>query len=125
MKHMGVIEVPEDRWPDTSRMTIAPSRVSVVHGMSGAGYLVQMFREPNSIIRLTVCSTDATLSRSGAVRFADGIPWDDLQEIKRLMGYGDQDAVEVYPPTQDVVNRANMRHLWILPEPLPFAWRSR
>jgi hypothetical protein len=34
------------------------------------------------------------------------------------------DAVEVYPPAGDVVNVANMRHLWVLRDRLPFAWRG-
>ena len=32
--------------------------------------------------------------------------------------------MEVYPRTADLVNVANMRHLWVLPELLPFAWRK-
>lgn len=53
---------------------------------------------------------------------SDGITWDDLQWIKRAAGYGDREAVEVYPLDDDVVNVANMRHLWILPagQRLPF-----
>ena len=33
-------------------------------------------------------------------------------------------AVEVFPADDQVVNVANMRHLWVLPEPLPFAWEK-
>lgn len=32
-------------------------------------------------------------------------------------------AVEIYPAERDIVNVANMRHLWVLPERLPFGWR--
>ena len=35
------------------------------------------------------------------------------------------EAVEVYPPDVDVVNVANIRHLWIPPEGMPFTWKSR
>ncbi|EOG1815585.1 hypothetical protein ACK3RA_000943 [Enterobacter hormaechei] len=49
---------------------------------------------------------------------------DALQEIKSAVGYGDRDAVEIYPRDSDVVNVANMRHLWITPEPIAFAWRK-
>lgn len=45
-------------------------------------------------------------------------------DIKRQLGYGDFDAVEVYPKDNDVVNVANIRHLFILNEPLPFIWRK-
>lgn len=52
----------------------------------------------------------------------DGIPWDDLQVLKGHAGYGDREAVEIYPPDTKVVNHANMRHLWVLPagEQMPF-----
>jgi hypothetical protein len=45
--------------------------------------------------------------------------------IKNAVGYQDRDAVEVYPSQTDVVNVSNMRHLWILPEKLDFAWRRQ
>jgi hypothetical protein len=57
-------------------------------------------------------------------RWADNITWDELQALKTQCGYGGHDAVEVYPPTRDVVNVANIRHLWVLAEKLPFAWRK-
>lgn len=55
----------------------------------------------------------------------DGISWDTLMWIKRCVGYGDHDAVEVYPNDKDVVNVSNIRHLFILNDTLPFIWRSR
>lgn len=54
--------------------------------------------------------------------YADGITWDDLQRLKAEIGRGDQWAVEVFPADAEVVNDANMRHLWLLAEPPPFAW---
>jgi len=56
------------------------------------------------------------------LRWVDGITWDDLQRLKREAGYGDREAVEVYPPAACVVNEANIRHLWILPSRMPFSW---
>lgn len=80
--------------------------------------MVQQYDEPNGVIRLSINST----TRQGR-RWADGLTWDTLQDIKSACGYGDRDAVEVYPPRIDEVNVANMRHLWILPVPLSFVWR--
>ena len=60
----------------------------------------------------------------GKGNWLDGITWDDLQRIKSECGFGAVEAVEVYPADTDVVNVANMRHLWILNEPLPFIWRG-
>ena len=84
-------------------------------------YLIQVFQEKNGVERLSVCITDAD---SATGRWKDGISWESLQEIKRQVGRGDKDAVEVFPKDADVVNVANMRHLWVLPEALPFAWRG-
>ncbi len=51
--------------------------------------------------------------------------WDELQRIKSECGYGNTDAIEIYPADDDVVNVANMRHLWILDSRIPFAWRKQ
>lgn len=83
-------------------------------------FLVQEFQEENGVIRLSVNTT--SMANSG--RWKDGISWDALQEIKNAVGYADRDAVEIYPAQKDVVNVANMRHLWLVNEPLTFAWRK-
>lgn len=44
--------------------------------------------------------------------------------VRISSGFADSDAVEVYPAQTDVVNVANMRHLFVLPYPLTFAWRK-
>jgi hypothetical protein len=54
----------------------------------------------------------------------DGIGWDDLQRLKGEAGYGEYCAVEIYPPDADVVNVANMRHLFILKSPPAMMWRD-
>lgn len=81
-------------------------------------FLVQVFAEGDGVIRLTVCKTAV----AGDDWQAE-IAWEELQRLKRECGRGEQFAVEVYPADVDVVNVANMRHLWILPIALPFAWR--
>jgi len=50
------------------------------------------------------------------------ITWDELQSIKAQCGYGNLWAVEVFPPDRNVVNVANMRHLWILPNKPFYGW---
>jgi hypothetical protein len=55
----------------------------------------------------------------------DGIGWDVLQTIKNEMLGEDVTAVEVYPASDQVVNEANIRHLWEMPEPLPFTLDRR
>lgn len=109
---MDLGELPREQWTHIQADPM-PFRVWI-----GEGYLVQAYHEQEGIVRLTVNS----VKREGR-KWADRIPWDDLHAIKVACGYGKQDAVEVYPPTRDTVNVANMRHLWVLPYQLPFAWR--
>lgn len=80
-------------------------------------HLVQEFLEGERI-RITVNRTE--LAASG--RWADGITWDQLERIKSEIGHGDRWAVELYPPDAEVVDVANMRHLWLLTEAPSFAW---
>lgn len=48
---------------------------------------------------------------------AGGRTWDDLMEVKRACGFGDNDAVEVFPADSDVINTGNVRHLYIYFDP--------
>ena len=110
-----LVEVPRDQWP------VIPGEASVrLRVFASRDYLVQVFHEPlPAVARLSICRT----SRKGD-RWADGITWDELQAIKDQCGYRDADAVELYPRRVDVVNEANMRHLWVMADPVPMAWRS-
>lgn len=47
------------------------------------------------------------------------INWETLQEIKNYVWGEDACAIEVYPPTNRVVNNLPMRHLWRLG---PYDW---
>ena len=61
-------------------------------------------------MRLSVCRT--RLGPNG--RWEDGLTWDELQAVKTQCGYGSDWAIEIYPPDANVVNDANMRHLWLI-----------
>lgn len=105
--------VPAHDWPqhlrDGNRLRVWRSR----------DWLVQEFKAPTpALVRLSVNRTSLT-----GDRWADGVTWDELQDIKAQCGYAAADAVEVYPAAGDVVNVASMRHLWVLREPVPFKWR--
>lgn len=110
-------EVPRDQWPLPAPeiQRVLRSRYFLVHQ-----YLPRREHSAMVVCRLSICRT-----RMGADgRWTDGITWDELQRIKAEAGYAQQDAVEVFPRGEDVVNVANMRHLWILAGLLPFAWRA-
>lgn len=84
--------------------------------------LVQEFAEPDHPQVLVRLSVSRTALNDKGDRWLDGITWDQLQAVKDAMGYAEHDAVEVYPRSRDVVNVAAIRHLWVLREPVPFAW---
>lgn len=51
--------------------------------------------------------------------------WPEMQRIKDEIAGQDATAVEVYPPHSEIVDQADMYHLWVLPEPLPFSLADR
>mgnify|MGYP006915311199 CR=1 FL=1 len=55
-------------------------------------------------------------------RWADNIPWDGMQRLKAEAGFGEAWGVEVFPADREVVNVANIRHLWLLDAQPAFAW---
>ena len=45
--------------------------------------------------------------------------WHEMQRIKDELAGPEETGVEVYPPKQEIVDQADMFHLWIV-APLPF-----
>jgi hypothetical protein len=115
-----LVEIPKAEWANATNDD--PTRFRVWRSRH---FLVQAFMEnyPDPLVRLSINRT--TLGANG--RWLEDISWDDLQRVKREAGYADLDAVELFPADKDVVNVANMRHLWVFLEPgrLPFAWRAK
>lgn len=56
-------------------------------------------------------------------RAKDGIHWDDIQRLKAEAGFATAWAVECYPAAGQVVDVANMRHIFIMPEAPDWAWK--
>lgn len=50
--------------------------------------------------------------------------WWEMQRIKNEIAGDKTTGVEVYPPQDEVVDGADMYHLWILPQPLDFGLRQ-
>lgn len=92
--------VERGRWPSDSD----PSRIAV---FVSKDFLAQVFSEPPGS-RVSVNRVQA-----GSAGWKADISWDELQRVKREIGMGDAWAVEIYPPESQVVNVANMRHLWV------------
>lgn len=102
--------IQRDEWPDPNYTALEVWR--------SRHFLVQVFEaKAPAIRRLSVNRT--TLD---GTRWAEGISWNQLQQLKSECGFGGYDTVEVYPRDCDVVDDASMRHVWIMPDLLPFAW---
>lgn len=97
---------------------IANPPPKLVKAWRSKDFLVQAFTENEGVLRLSVNRT--TLSTDG--RWLENITWGELVELKRQAGFGDWYAVEIYPKDKDMVNVANMRHLWVMLEPLNIGW---
>lgn len=86
-------------------------------------FMVQEYNpEPHQqdavLVRLSIHY--AVLNDSGG--WLDGITWDQLQAIKNAVGYAGHDALEVFPRADKLVCVANIRHLFVMREPVPWAW---
>ncbi|WP_051284266.1 DUF7694 domain-containing protein [Desulforegula conservatrix] len=108
-------KMPKEDWP---KQGLYPGLVEV---WISRAFLVQVVHESLDGYRLSVCRTSVTAGG----QYVDGITWEELQDIKRQVGMGDKYAIEVYPRDQDIVNVANMRHLFVLPQPLRIGWFKR
>lgn len=77
--------------------------------------------------RCAVFSVLDRLDYSGARHLAisslSGIrpSWPEAQRIKNELAGEGATAVEVYPPQGEVIDQADMYHLWVLPGRLPFS----
>lgn len=107
-----LVRIPRAEWPS--------ERAGLIEVWRSRHFLVQVLTEAAGLERLSICRT----SHNGA-SWNDSITWDELMQCKRECGRGDRDALEVYPADRDIVNVANMRHLWLPAEPVAFAWRAR
>lgn len=110
-----LVEIKKEDWSDAQKQNDR-----MIGVFRSRFYLVQIFKEDKTLCRITVNRT--CLNDKGD--WLDGISWDDLQKIKDEVGYGDKDAVEVYPANQKKVDVANMRHLFVFENELEYAWKG-
>lgn len=107
-------EIRRDLWP--------MSQTKQTHVWHSRKFLVQMFDEtPFQGIdtrRISICRV--TLRNDGA--WEEWLSWEELMQIKREIGFGDWYGLEICPRDRDIVNVANMRHLWLLAAPLDIGW---
>lgn len=120
LKSLGVTdelkELPNNKWGHVQE---DPNRIKV---FASIDFLVQIFKVNDFVVRVTVNKT-----MLAGDSWQDNIKWEELQEIKAKIGYGDHDAVEIFPKDCDVVNVSNMRHLFVFlnsPYQVDFIWRK-
>jgi len=109
--------IPRDQWPPQR-----PGAPFPIEAFRSREFLVQIFDEPSGL-RMSVNRTALKGFRDGQPLWRDGISWDELQRLKAEAGYADRWAVECYPPESEIVNVANLRHLWLLPEAPAYGWQ--
>jgi hypothetical protein len=113
-----LVEIPPEEWQHFR----TPARPVAV--WRSRHYLVQRYDAAAlggvEVRRLSI--NRVTMGSSGY--WDQDIPWEDLQRCKRESGHGDWYGVEIYPRDRDIVNVANMRHLWLMAEPLELGWFS-
>jgi hypothetical protein len=109
-------ELPKSEWPPSW----AALKASPVRILRSRRYLAQVHAPANGATRLTVCH--AMIDREG--NWLQDFSWEELMEIKGQCGFADCWAVEIFPDENEVVNVANMRHLWIVETAPAFAWRQ-
>ena len=107
-------EVPENEWP---------RRRPEVQGVWRSRHflVVQWPSPPLNGIEVRRLSVNRVTARADG-HWDQDISWEDLMRCKRETGHGDWYATEIYPRDRDIVNVANMRHLWLLTEPLALGW---
>lgn len=76
-------------------------------------FLAALFRQ-EGVLRLSIARADSAPAP---------ISWEELMQVKRDCGFGTQDALEVYPCDEDILNTGNIRHLYFV-GPVFFALRA-
>lgn len=66
---------------------------------------------------------DSSGARHLAVTSLSGVrpTWREMQRIKDEIAGANATAIEVYPPHAEIVDAADMFHIWVLPGKLPFS----
>ena len=120
MRPVQLTELSQERireaYPNQSHMP--------THVWESRKYLVHLFDEEcfQGIDTRRMTVSRVTLNSDG--HWEENLQWEELQDVKREIGFGDWYGVEIYPRDRDVVNVANMRHIWLLAAPLSIGWFS-
>ena len=117
------------RTTSVSMVEVDPSSYAAFPGMvrwpvrvwQSRDYLAVLYVDTRDGSRCLSVNRTAT-NRDGS--WMDGITWDELQRVKNETVGPETWAVEVFPAQSEMINEANMRHLWVLDEAPSYAWKG-
>lgn len=90
---------------------------------NGRGWIKETMAVKNDVFCVLVRHLQKLNVTHLAVASLTGVrpTWHEMQRIKNELCGPKVTAVEVYPPDDEVIDEADMFHIWALPEPLPFS----
>lgn len=112
-------EIPYDEWPE--HIKNYGGELKPIGAWRSKKFFAQIVEEPNGAIRISINRARF----NDKYDYDDGITWDELFAIKNQIGFADKDCIEIYPAAHDLVNVANIRHLFVLDTPHPYNWRAQ
>ena len=104
------------QWP-------AWEKIDLPAGIPGGGGWTRDIRSAmkNAVFSVLIRPVPGGVTHLAITSLSEERPtWWEAMRIKNEICGDGATAVEVYPAMSDVVDGANMYHLWVLPEPLPF-----
>lgn len=97
--------------------------IEMPNGIAGGGGWCKQIRSAarNSVFAVLIRPAPGGVTHLAITSLTCDRPtWWEAMRIKNELCGEHTTAVEVYPPSQNVVDEADMYHLWALPEPLNF-----
>lgn len=105
-----------------------PSPKSLHKGTGWFGELNEAWTDGEYAVMARPVQTDWGEITHACIRNADStdIPWADKQRIKNELFGSERTAVEVFPAESQLVDKANMYHIWIMPKgfKIPFSLKE-
>lgn len=97
--------------------------ITFPRGSVGCGWAAEFTKAHKNKVFSVLDRTLENGVRHLAVASLSGVRpnWHEMQRIKDEIAGCDRTAVEVYPPATEIVDEADMFHIWVLTDRLPFS----
>ncbi len=91
-------------------------------GSVGGGWCAQITKSYKNRVFAVLERTVGDVTHFAVISLSGRRPsWHEMQRIKDGLAGPGATAVEVYPPKSEIVDDADVFHIWVLPVPLPFS----